>query len=51
MCNLYSHVKGPKAICYLANAMGVDSASNLSQSPDFPMRGAGHVPAPRSFAE
>ena len=32
MCNLYSHVKGPKAIRDLANAMGgewLDNAGNL----------------------
>lgn len=36
MCNLYSHVKGPKAIRDLANAMGgdwLDNAGNLEPQP------------------
>jgi hypothetical protein len=36
MCNLYSHVKGPKAIRDLANAMGgdwLDGAGNLEPQP------------------
>jgi putative SOS response-associated peptidase YedK len=36
MCNLYSHVKGPKAIRDLANAMGgdwLDSVGNLEPQP------------------
>jgi putative SOS response-associated peptidase YedK len=36
VCNLYSHVKGPKAIRDLANAMGsdwLDSAGNLEPQP------------------
>jgi putative SOS response-associated peptidase YedK len=36
MCNLYSHVKGPKAIRDLADAMGgdwLDSVGNLEPQP------------------
>jgi hypothetical protein len=51
MCNLYSHVNGPKAIRDLADAMGgdwLDSAGNLTTARDLPRRrGAGRALPPR----